>query len=234
MVTKRKLTYDILNIIRGGKQSDDENISHRQVGFWIDNTRALLIKRDLDKGRTINPDLVQTICAEVIQVDGAECGCLTAGCTILRTKDKIPTSLEVHSKNMIMRVGPAVVGSTPFSFISYQKAQFSGNNKYTKNITKAFLHNGYIYLIGTSNTLSFLKYISIDLVFEYPEEAANYSLCDTDSSPCYTDDSRYPIAAWMIEPLKEMVFNLNVKLAASSPTDNSGNADHDVEPNISQ
>jgi hypothetical protein len=56
MVTKRKLTYDILNIIRGGKQSDDENISHRQIGFWVDNTRALLIRRDLEKNRSINQD----------------------------------------------------------------------------------------------------------------------------------------------------------------------------------
>lgn len=231
MVTKRKLTYDIINTIRGGKQSDDENISHRQVGFWIDNTRSLLIRRDLEKGRSVNPDLIQTICSEVIEVDAAECGCLTAGCTILRTKEKIPTALEVHNKNMIMRVGPAVVGSTPFSFISYERAQFSGNNKYTKHITKAFLHNGYIYLIGDSSKLKFLKYIAIDLVMEYPEEAANFQFCDT-NEPCYTVDSTYPISAWMIEPLKEMIFNLNVRLAASAPTDNQGNADHDVEPNV--
>lgn len=231
MVTKRKLTYDILNTIRGGKQSDDDNISHRQIGFWVDNTRALLIRRDLDKGRTVNPDLVQTICEEVISVDAAECPCLTAGCTVLRTKNKVPTALEISDKNLIMRVGPAVVGSTPFSFISYERAQFSNNNKYTKHIIKTFLHNGYIYLIGNSSTLAFLKHISIDLVLEYPEEASSYSSCST-GKPCYTDDSRYPIAAWMIEPLKEMVFNLNIKLAANSPSDNTNNAKHDVEPNI--
>lgn len=234
MITKRKLTYDILNTIRGGKQSDDENISHRQVGFWVDNTRALLIRRDYEKGRTVNPDIIQTICSEVIEVDAAECGCLTAGCTILRTKEKIPSSIEVHSKNLIMRVGPAVVGSTPFSFISYSRAQFAGSNKYTKAIVKAFLHNGYIYLIGTPDKLKFLKYISISLVMEFPEEAANFFLCDTDNTPCYTEDSDYPISAWMVEPLKEMIFNLNVRLAASAPTDNSGNAEHDVEPNTSK
>lgn len=230
MVTKRKLTYDILNTIRGGKQSDDDNISHRQIGFWVDNTRALLIRRDLEKGRTVNPDLVQTICEEVIEVDAAECPCLTAGCTVFRTKNKIPNALEIYSKNLIMRVGPAVVGSTPFSFISYERAQYANSNKYTKHIIKAFLHNGYIYLIGETSKLTLLKHISIDLVLEYPEEAANYSSCST-GKPCYTEDSKYPIAAWMIEPLKEMVFNLNVKIAATSPSDNNNNAQHDVEPN---
>lgn len=231
MITKRKLTYDILNTIRGGKQSDDENISHRQVGFWVDNTRALLIRRDYEKGRSVNPDLVQTICSEVIQVDAAECGCLTAGCTVYRTKEKIPNALEVHNKNLIMRVGPAVVGSTPFSFITYERAQFANNNKYTKHIIKAFYHNGYIYLIGENNKLKFLTHIAIDLVMENPEDAANFVNCTTGEA-CYTDDSKYPISAWMVEPLKEMIFNLNVKIAASSPTDNSGNAEHDVEPNI--
>lgn len=230
MVTKRKLTYDILNTIRGGKQSDDENISHRQVGFWVDNTRALLIRRDLEKGRSVNPDLVQTICSEVVQVDAAECPCLTAGCTVYRSKEKLPNALETYNKNLIMRVGPAVVGSTPFSFISYERAQFANNNKYTKHVIKAFLHNGYIYLIGEDSKLKFLKYISVDLVMEYPEEAADYTHCETGEA-CYTDDSKYPISAWMIEPLKEMVYNLNVKLAASAPTDNRGNAEHDVEPN---
>lgn len=229
MITKRQLTYDILNSIRGGKQSDDENISHRQVGFWVDNTRALLIRRDLEKNRSVNPDLIQTICADVITVDGAECGCLTAGCTILRTRDKIPNALETYNKNLIMRVGPAVVGATPFSFISYERAQFANNNKYTKGITKAFLHNGYIYIIGTSPTLPFLAHIAIDIVMESPEEAGNYTNC-SNGEPCYTIDSRYPIAAWMVEPLKEMIFNLNIKIAATSPTDNTGNAEHDVQP----
>lgn len=233
MVTKRKLTYDILNTIRGGKQSDDENISHRQVGFWIDNTRALLIRRDLEKGRSVNPELVQTICSEVIQVDAAECGCLTAGCIVYRTATKIPNAIEIYHKNLILRVGPAVVGSTPFSFISYERAQFANNNRYTKHIIKAFFHNGYIYLIGESSKLKFLKHISIDLVMEYPEEASDFISCSS-GGPCYTDDSEYPIAAWMIEPLKEMVFNLNVKLAASAPSDNNGNAEHDVEPNTTK
>lgn len=230
MVTKNKLIFDILNIVRGGLQSDDEPFSENQVSFWIDNTRALLVRRDLEKSRTINPDIVQTICAEVIEVDGSECGCVQAGCTILRIKDKLPKTIELYTRNLILRVGPVVVGSTPFSFISYNQAQFSGNNKWTKRITKTFLHNGYIYIIGSNPQLSLLTHITIDAVFEYPEEASSYSDCN--DAPCYTNDSIYPISSWMIETLKEMIIKTNFQIGLSTSTDKSNNANHDVQQNV--
>jgi hypothetical protein len=230
MVTKNKLIFDILNIARGGQQSDDEPFSEEQVSFWIDNTRNLLIRRDLEKSRTINPDLVQTICAEVIEVDGSECGCVIADCTIFRIKDRLPTTVELYTKNLILRVGPVIVGSTPFSIISYNQAPFAGNNKWTKKITKTFLHNGYIYLIVNNINQSLLTHITIDAIFEYPEEASKYSDCNDE--PCYTNDSRYPISGWMIEPLKDMIMKNDLKIGLAAPSDKSNNADHDVQQNI--
>lgn len=233
MITKNHLVFDILNTIRGGKQSDDENISLRQVGFWVDNTRALLIRRDLEKNRSINPDIVQTLgCIPVEPIDASECPCVVSGCNILRTVDKIPHTIELHNKNLITRVGPPIVGSTPFSFIPYSRAQYAGNNKYTSKIPKAFLHNEYIYIIGNNPVLDTLENISLDGVFERPEELEGFDSCD--STPCYTDETPYPISSWMIEPIKEMVFNNNIRLAAQSPTDNRGNAEHDLEQNITK
>jgi len=233
MVTKNHLVFDILNTVRGGKQSDDENISLRQVGFWVDNTRSLLIRRDLEKNRSVNPDLVQTLgCLEVVPVDASECNCYAAGCTILRTVKKIPNTIELHNKNLITRVGPAIVGSTPFSFIPYSRAQFAGNNRFTKHIPKAFLHNEYIYIIADSDVVNTIELISLDGVFQYPEEVAEFCTCE--GEPCYTEDTLYPVSAWMIEPLKEMIFNTNIRLAAQAPTDDTGNADHDTQPNVTK
>lgn len=230
MITKNHLIFDLLNSARGGKQSDDENISLRQVGFWIDNTRALLVRRDLEKNRSINPDMIQTLgCIDVAPVDASECPCNPAGCTILRTVEKIPNAIELHSKNLITRVGPALVGSTPFSLIPYSRAQFAGSNKFTKKFIKAFIHGGYIYLIGDNPMLLTLEMISIDGVFENPESLGSFSTCE--GQPCYTDDDEYPISAWMIEPLKELINKNNFRIAISSPTDSSGNASHNVTPN---
>jgi len=230
MTTKNHLVFDLLNSARGGKQSDDENISLRQVGFWVDNTRALLIRRDLEKNRSINPDMIQTLgCVDVAPIDASECPCNPSGCTVLRTVQKIPNAIELHSKNLITRVGPALVGSIPFSLIPYSRAQFAGSNRYTRKFIKAFIHNGYVYLIGDNPTLITLEKIAIDGVFENPEELGEFSTCS--GQPCYSDDDEYPISAWMIEPLKEMINKNNFRIAITAPTDTAGNATHDVSNN---
>jgi len=230
MTTKNHIVFDLLNSARGGKQSDDENISLRQVGFWVDNTRALLIRRDLEKNRSINPDMIQTLgCVDVAPIDASECPCNPSGCTVLRTVQKIPNAIELHSKNLITRVGPALVGSIPFSLIPYSRAQFAGSNKFTKKFIKAFQHNGYIYLIGDNPLLITLEKISIDGVFENPSEVGEFTTCAGQS--CYTEDDEYPISAWMIEPLKEMINKNNFRIAIAAPTDSSGNASHNVTPN---
>ena len=233
MITKSHLIFDILNVYRGGKQSDDENISERQVGFWIDNTRALLLKRELDKDNYISSDLVQTLgCVPIELVDASECGCVTVGCKILRTVDRIPNLIEGATKTYLTRVGPIQIGSAPFSLIPYERAQWEADSRY-KVTTKVFLHNGYIYIIPPDNKLNLMKYISISGIFENPEDVANFVDCPGGNA-CYTDESPYPLTAWMVEPLKEIVFKNNLNLAARTPSDNSGNANHDIEPNTTK
>ena len=52
---------DILLIVRDNNISESENLSRIQIEQWIHQYRAYLIKQDLDKGRDINPEYVQTI-----------------------------------------------------------------------------------------------------------------------------------------------------------------------------
>ena len=52
---------DILLEIRNANIAESEDISRVQIEQWIHQYRALLIKQDLDKGRTVNPGYVQVI-----------------------------------------------------------------------------------------------------------------------------------------------------------------------------
>ncbi len=163
-VTKNHLVYDILNIGRGGKVSDDDNISLRQIGYWVDNTRSLLIRRDLEKNRSINPALEQTLpCMEVARIDASECPCEVVGCTILRTVEQIPSTVELSNRNLITRVASIQIGTAPYSLIPYARAVFAGNHPATKKMIKAFVHNNYIYLIGDNPQLDTLEVISVSL-----------------------------------------------------------------------
>ena len=48
MATLNEIVYDLRNMTRGGLLSDDEIMSHDQFKFWVHNTRAMLIRRDID------------------------------------------------------------------------------------------------------------------------------------------------------------------------------------------
>ena len=52
---------DILLTYRDSKISESEDLSRIQVEQWIHQYRALLIKQDLDKGRDMNEQYLQTI-----------------------------------------------------------------------------------------------------------------------------------------------------------------------------
>lgn len=227
MATLNSIVYDLANTARGGVTSDDDSISLRQIKFWVQNTRAKLIKQDLDKRRSINPDLIQSLgCVAVSEVDGSECNCVVLGCKILRTTLPIPRPIELQQRNLLTRVGPILTTDKPFSLISYHRVPFIGNDRFTKKLTRAFQHNGYIYLINP-NDKPLLTKINVQGVFEDPTEAAAFSHCSGDA--CYTDDSQYPIASWMIEDLKAMVLNTDFRIAVSAATDTKGDAKSNEE-----
>lgn len=218
--------FNALNLIRGGRQANTEFISERQVGFWVDNTRAKLIRQDLNKGRTLNPDLVQSLgCVDVEIVDGSECGCVETGCKVVRTALQIPATIETSYKNLITRIGPVQGNQRPWSIIQYAAIPFTGNNPFTANTIKAAIHNRYVYVIGPNVEL--MTKINIQGVFENPEEVANFITCDGDA--CYTNDSPYPIANWMIEDMTKMILDTDFRVAATAPTDKSADGSHDVQ-----
>jgi hypothetical protein len=220
------------SLYRSGKQSDDENISERQVSFWIDNTRALLVKREADKENFTSPDLIQTLpCVGVELVDASECNCFPVGCKILRTTKPLPKLLESSSKTLLTRVGPIQIGSAPFALIPYARAQWIEDSRYHV-VPKAFIHNNYLYIIPHNDLLKTMKVITLSGIFEYPEDLAGYSVCEDGSGgACYTNDDTYPISNWMVEPLKDMIFKNNLRVEYQTPSDNLGNANHDIEPN---
>ena len=214
MNTKKHLIYDLLGLITRGRPTDNEHISNKQIAYWIDNTRSELIRNSLNKGQSLNPDIVQTIsCLEVQLIDASECPCEVQGCTILRSKLQLPTSIEVNQQNLITQISSTLLPSKPFSIIPFARAGYANHGRFSKLGTKAFIHNRYVYLI----TDTMYDKITVSGVFQYPEELNNYSDCA--GNACYTDDSYYPISNHMIETLKKMIIDTNIKLFLSTQED---------------
>lgn len=224
MATLNELTYNLINIIRGGRIADDESISLKQIAFWIHYYRAMLIRQEYEKGRTINPDVIQDLgCVPVQLVDKAECCEIQTNCYILKTVDPMPKGIEFYTRNAIEWVG-TIDKKKNFPMQSIYRSNWKQYDKYTSNMETAYLLNGYIYI--TSNTT--LEYINVRGVFENPEEAGEFNDCLT-GSPCFSWDSRYPIAAHHIPVINEMVLKKELLAGMHAPQDQDNDAANNLK-----
>jgi hypothetical protein len=212
-MTLNQLIFNILNLKSGGRDSDDDSLSRRQTEFVIGYIRAMLIRRDFEKGHSINPDIIQDLgCIEVEPVDEADCCDVQVGCQILRSLKQLPKTLELYDKNMITYVG-TVDKRHAFDLIPVARSRWVTFNKYTSKHRRAFILNRYLYIVNDQ----IIKYVNVRGVFEDPKEAANFNHCD--GTPCFTYDDQYPIAAWMVQPLTSMVISGEVKDTFVFPAD---------------
>ena len=60
-MTLNELVQDVLLEARNNQITESEKLSRHQIEIWIKSYRAMLIKQDIDKGRTVNPLYTQTI-----------------------------------------------------------------------------------------------------------------------------------------------------------------------------
>ena len=70
-VTMNKMINDLKNLVSGGVQSDDAQPSDRQVEYWIDQTRALLIRQEFSQKGKIHDSWIQHFIMEFQQVDAS-------------------------------------------------------------------------------------------------------------------------------------------------------------------
>ena len=231
-ITLRQLTYDLLNTVRGGKISDDEALSERLVQFWIKNTRAQLIREDINKGHSISSNVIQSLgCVDVELVDASLCCGIEVDCNVFRTTVTIPTPIEAYQKDLITRVGPIMVGSRAFDIVPIERIPFLGYTPF-KGINEAIrasILNKYVYIFVPKHN-KLIKKINIMGVWADPTELSTFNECS--GSACYTDESNYPISEHMVERMKSLIIQTDLKVAASAPSDSEGNAKFDVKPNV--
>ena len=224
MTTFDQLVLDAMSLKRG-QMSDDDIGDKRQYEFWINNTRALLIRQDYAKNRTLSENVIQDLgCVEIETADVSECCDMTYGCSIKRTKLLLPKPIELLQNDAIMRVATIDKTSKAFSIVSYDQFIFSGNGRFNTNQIYATFRNSRVFLKSNSNilTLKAMKYINIRGIFEDPREVKKFTRCN--GTPCYTNNSDYPISNWMIEIIKKMILDTDIKIMFTLPSDPSNDS----------
>ena len=106
--TLNELVYDIKNPANGGFQSDDVAVSDRQVAYWANDTRDMLIGQLFSANKTIPDTVIQHLeCVDMECLDPAECCDISSCARVLRSTQKIPRTIQRNGSNSIMSVSSA-------------------------------------------------------------------------------------------------------------------------------
>ena len=220
MSTLNEITYNILSSVRP-HITDDEDLTMEKIEHDVNIKRALFIRNELNKNRTIDPNIIQSLgCLELELSTPVDCCIdLDINCVVLRTKLPIPNSIELHNRNLITRVSPVVKTKNRFNFVAFERFVNSGNGQFNKNDIFATLHNdGKIYLKSNDINLNLITHITVEGVFEDPREVAKFTHCS--GEPCFTGDSKYPLNMWMEEYIKNALVEEYLKYTLKSTKDN--------------
>ena len=223
---ENELIYDIKELVKSHKLSDDIDLSNRYISYLIANPRALwLRKKYSEPGSVINDSITQSLGAMELEVaDRSICPGIPAGCSILRTKEEIPRPITVKGKELITRTGPVDILNYDFSYVPYERAIYTGNGKYNKNEVFAFLLDNRIYIKTSNPQYKMLKFVNIRGVFEEPNLVTQY--CDAQGNTCYDPmTTSYPLEKWMVPFVKGEVVKQLIQ-SAQMPKDQANNANN--------
>jgi hypothetical protein len=207
-MTLNQLTYELRLIIRQLNLYDDDKLDDRLLKHWIHNQRALWIRNEMNKPRSVDEQIIQTlpcIALEIADRSG------TPSYSVLQTTQDIPKLIELNYGDGIIEIGPVDSLAIPFSYINLQKARFAGNGLWNKNMIYVIKYHNQILLFskGIKNFHKYLRYIRLRGVFENPEDVAAFK--HIDGTTCYSDLDDYPINRWMWnfvrDKIKEVNFN---------------------------
>ena len=226
MPTLKQLTDNLKHIVRaGGYISDDEPIKDRQLEFIINYIRSFLIRNDYEKGRSINPAIVQDLgIIDMELANPAECSDIDItqipGCTGILRSELLPKFIEVYEKNLISYVG-GVDKKTSFQIIPVERVRWQKYSKYTSEVSFCYYMNNRIYI---PNNIEIRK-INVRGVMEDPRDASKYNKCGVDGNQmCYLPSQEYPIATWMIKPMNELILKGELKFEILMKMDTENDA----------
>lgn len=212
-VSLNTIIHDLLYIIRGSQVVGSESISFRQVENWIHQYRGVLIKQDIDKGKTPNPDYCQTIqCIKMDIVDKADSSNVSINKHILRSNVSIPRTIDFNFRPGFMYIG--TLDGKEIQFIPESRVRWQSDKYYTSNQPISYLRDGYLFIENDY----IIEYITVRGVFELPQELSQM-VNPLTNIPAFNMDSKYPIPITMLPTLKDMIIRKELGVMVNSPAD---------------
>ena len=214
-----EIVYNIKNLIAGGIESDDENLSNTQVAFMVGYYRAKLVKQEQQKWKLNRQAFIQNLGkVPLIEADKNEC-CDIEAC-IVRTATKVPNPLEAVDSLNLTFVGE--YGGRPWDQQNHNSMYWAQARKYTGNEPAWYYQNGYIYIVNPPTRM--IKFMNVQGVFEDPMVAEKFRTCDcpANATDCLDEDSldfEYKMPLHYVDLIVKMVAETELRILMTLPTD---------------
>ena len=145
-MTLDEIAYNILNLLRGGRSSNDELISLDQIKFNIQHYRAMLIRRDYARNGYVSKSIEQDLgCINLMAVDASKC-CgvdLPTGCTVYKTDRKMPKTVRFNLTDAYTFIGkPNGTGTIPR--MEPYELEWVAYDKYTSRKMRYYVIDEYL------------------------------------------------------------------------------------------
>jgi|TARA_R110000751_G_scaffold169807_1_gene276439 hypothetical protein len=222
MATLNELSYNILNIARGGLSSDDDRLNTRQIKFWVKYYRAFFIKKTIIGEDVIDPQLVQDLgCLHLEEVDKADCPTAFWGTNIKRVK--IPKLVDLPNGIGLVFIG-LLDKITPIILNDPDVVSFKVHQRFTGNMRRAYFIGEYLYVTDPFN--EDICYINVRGIFDDPT-AINVTHQDG-TTDCYKDDDNYPMPESYTAQITAAIMQRELQMTLGSTNDETNDS---REPN---
>jgi len=212
MITIGEAVSRVRNQVKAVKQ--DAFITDRFLySLMLKHAKMLIRRQDIQNKIMKFNSVFQTLnYVELIDVDAAEskCDCITSGCTIKRTKNKIPESMEgmfgpifrsVSSLDLSEEISPTYPST--FTKMSSQKTF-----KYNKKKYYWFL-NGHLYFPN-------LQWDAVRIEGVFVSDISSYN-CDVNDDCTYIQNRAFMIPEYLFADIEQLVMrDLGIMLQVPS------------------
>lgn len=201
--------YDIREAVK--EFTDDSEIDDRYIIYLYNIKRVKYLRQDLNNyQKTVDNSILQSFCLSLEEISANECDVNYDCKTLLRSTQRVPTPIELHTKVGITKIKPTNRLSIPFSFINKDKVVYLDGATF-KSSLYAFLDvDEYIYIVSADDeAYKLLECITVTGIFEDPLELANYqNCCGCTNTTCFDEmESDYPLQPHYIDVIRREIIN---------------------------
>jgi hypothetical protein len=211
-MTNKQIVYNIQNLISKGTQSDDHSLSDKQVEFIVDYLRGFLVDRDLKRYKNLDRLFSQQIaCLPLICVDAAECCDFELGCSILRSKERVPKFMQLSF------VGQ--VDGKPLEEITVSRLYWEQFSRFSSKKIKWFYKDGYVYI--TNNVL--IESIRLVGIFENPRAIEELQACLIEDC-VVSEEYEYPLPVKYLNEIMDIIMKREINIYSVAREDKVNDA----------